>query len=523
MKSPPWTDLDLEQMRELGMDPQGVARQLELFRAPPPFAVLDRPAVLGDGILKLGKEEIQECLDHWETAGQRGRFLKFVPASGAASRMFHLLSKFSARPSLTRNDLLAGAGPEGEKGQVLAFLDDLPRAAFWEELRTAGKGLGADVHALWKDGKYGDLLRILLSSEGLDYSRKPKGLIPFHLYPAGARTAFAEHLVEAASVIADSDKRCRVHFTVSPDHREECRRHLESLQDPLRKGLGVQFDTSFSIQEPSSNTLAVDERNDPFRDGNGRLLFRPAGHGALIRNLDELKGDILFVKNIDNVSVEGSIETTVLWKKILAGRLVKAQEGIFSRLRRLNSGRLEEKELDEIRVFSEKELSIRFPAEFPSWNRSKKSEFVRRLLDRPLRVCGVVANTGEPGGGPFWVKKTGLEASLQIVESAQVDPQNNDQKALFKSSTHFNPVDLVCGVRDWRGKSFDLGAYVDPDAVFISRKSHEGRELKALELPGLWNGAMANWITLFVEVPLETFNPVKTVFDLLKPAHRARI
>ncbi len=524
MKKSTWTRRDLVQMASLGIDPHEASRQLSLFKNPPPFVRLDRPALLGDGIRKLTQAEIRDSLKDFDRARRQGRFLKFVPASGAASRMFFLISKFLHRPSLHRADLKREAmSGEKESEQLLSFVEALPRAAFWEDLKRTLANKGLDAERLRREGRYHELLSAVLFPEGLDYSRKPKGLIKFHAYGKEGRTPVEEHLVESSQYVKDSSNRCRIHFTISPEHAKDYRRHFKEIQNRYEGKRGVWFEIDFSTQEPSTSTLAVDVHNRPFRDRRGQLVFRPAGHGALISNLHRTKGDIVFIKNVDNVVMEPHLDSTVHWKKVLGGFLVGIQQKIFNSLKKVNSGKVSSRDLAEIEDFIQKELGISLGKGYSKLPLVEKAPILKLVLDRPLRVCGVVPNTGEPGGGPFWVKQKDGRLSLQIVESAQVNMADPRQKRLFGKSTHFNPVDLVCSLRNWKGKLFDLKKYMDQDAVFISHKSSEGRELKALELPGLWNGAMADWITLFVEVPLETFNPVKTVFDLFKPRHQAKV
>jgi hypothetical protein len=389
--------------------------------------------------------------------------------------MFQALNKRLSRPPVLRASLQEQAREgDNESRQILELFDSLDRLAFTGELRSCLSEKGLDLESVLSKGDYTPLFRILLAPEGMDFSRKPKGLIPFHKDPEGPRSPFGEQLEEAAATLADSRGLCKVHFTVPPEYRGEFERlAAESKARFGKKGLTLEI--TFSIQKPATDTLSVEPGNEPFRDAEGKLVLRPGGHGALIENLNDLKWDLVFIKNIDNVAGERLFPLNVRWKKILGGILVLAEEQ-----ERLKGGGSE----------------------------------------KPVRVCGVVRNTGEPGGGPFWVLGKDGNQSLQIVESSQLDPASREQNEIFQNSTHFNPVDLVCSVRDRRGKPFDLGNYVDREAVFFSRKSHRGRDLKALELPGLWNGAMAHWTTVFVEVPLETFNPVKTLFDLLKPAHQ---
>jgi len=348
----------------------------------------------------------------------------------------------------------------------------------------------------------------------------PKALLHFHLYPDGPRRAFEEHLVEAAHYAADKKGVARVHFTVSPEHQQEFEEAVESARTKYENHFGIHFNISFSQQKSSTDTMAVDMDNEPFRNEDGSLLFRPGGHGALIENLNDLKGEIIFVKNIDNIVPDRLRDTTYLYKKVIGGLLFRLQEKAFYYLDKLEEGNLSDEELDEIKTFAREQLNIFIPVAYEGYEKIEKIDFLFNKINRPMRVAGMVKNEGEPGGGPFWVVNEQDEWSLQIVESSQMNLKDAEQQKIVSGATHFNPVDLVCGVRDYQGNPFDLREFVDPQTGFISVKSKDGRELKALELPGLWNGAMADWITLFVEAPLVTFNPVKTINDLLRPQHQ---
>ena len=504
-------------MRELSISPAEVQRQIALFKNPPPFARLARPAAVADGIQVISDPQKSGLISLYEKARERGRLSKFVPASGAATRMFQSLLRLLEQGNTDRGTLRkkSEAG-DAESLSALLLMDSLPQVAFYGELRDCLRSKGQDLSFFLSKGDYGPVWDCLLSEAGLGYGALSKGLIQFHAHPAGPRTAFEEHFLEALSTVRDGQGISRLHFTVAPEHRGAYEKKARQITGKL-SGSG-SFQVDFSEQGKSYQTLAVDLENEPFRDSKGRLVFRPAGHGALIQNLDGLHADIVFIKNIDNVVIEKLLEPTLEWKKLLAGYLLSVQGEIFSLLDRLERGR---GAVGDAFDFIEARWGKSALGKARALGLEERQEWVKGFLDRPLRVCGVVPNTGEPGGGPFWVADAqGLE-SLQIVEGAQVDPKSESQMAIFRKSTHFNPVDLVCALSDRRGRSYNLKSYVDESAVFISRKSHQGRDLKALELPGLWNGAMAGWLTLFVEVPLETFNPVKTVFDLLKPAHQA--
>ena len=355
--------------------------------------------------------------------------------------------------------------------------------------------------------------------DGLGYGKLPKALLKFHHYEGFDRLAIEEHLVEAARYATDNGGVARLHFTVSTEHEKPFLEAIHSVQSQYEHDYGVRYDITYSFQKPSTDTVAIDANGELFRESDGKLLFRPGGHGALIENLNDLQQEIVFIKNIDNIVPESKSAATITFKKVLAGLLLKLQQQTFEYLEVLDGGDVTEEELSEMIAFARKQLMIDIPGFVEQYDVYEKTDFLYDCLNRPMRVCGMVKNEGEPGGGPFWVKNQNDEVSLQIIESSQINHGKADQEDIFKASTHFNPVDLVCGCWNYKGEAFNLTDYVDPNTGFVSSKSKDGRELKALELPGLWNGAMADWITVFVEVPIETFNPVKTVNDLLKPMH----
>jgi hypothetical protein len=431
--------------------------------------------------------------------------IKFVPASGVASRMFkdwyHLYQK------------------DFESDECrMKFLANLAKFAFYDDLRevmTLGK---EDVEKCIREGRSADILEFILTSRGLNYAWLPKALLKFHTYPGHTRTALEEHLVEAALYVRDAKNICRIHFTVSQEHEFRFKDLFPRWMGHYENLFGVRYEIALTTQHSSTDTITVDLENKPFRDRNGKIIFWPGGHGALLQNLNAIDSDIIFIKNIDNVIPDRLKGVTVLYKKILGGYLVRLQNEIFHHLNLLSEKRLDDDRLLRVIHFCQENLFVSFPHGFLNRPISVKKRYVFRMMNRPLRICGMVKNEGEPGGGPFWVEENGTQ-SLQIVEINQIDLNSEEQKTIWKSSTHFNPVDLVCGVRDYQGKKFDLNSYADRNAVFISKKSHEEGELKALELPGLWNGSMAFWNTVFVEVPLETFNPVKTIDDLLRESH----
>ncbi|MBW1951381.1 MAG: DUF4301 family protein [Deltaproteobacteria bacterium] len=513
---------DLRQIRAHGLEESEVRRQLALFRAPRPYVRLVRPCTVGDGIIRLTQGQAEAFASSFEGVAEEGRCMLFVPASGAATRMFKSLLWYLEQgkpvtPERVQEDLRSGVK---DARNMLEFIEGIERFAFRQDLEQVMKRAGLSLQAQVREGNLEGVLRFLLTEEGLGYAHLPKGLLKFHAYEEGGRTAFEEHLVEAAQYVADREGKCRLHFTVSPEHMSRFEALLEQARAGMERRLGVSFHVTFSVQKPATDTIAANEDDKPFRLDDGRLLFRPGGHGALIENLNDLRGDIVFMKNIDNVVPDRLKTNTVHWKKVLGGILASLQKKIFSHAERLGSGHTDAAVVKETAAFLREELFAHLPPELDHAPLSRRREILFESLDRPLRVCGMVKNEGEPGGGPFWVRDRNGRVSRQIVEEAQVDLDDPGQRAAWTASTHFNPVDLACGLRNRRAEPFDLRRYVDPETYLVTRKSKDGRELKALEHPGLWNGSMAFWNTLFVEVPAVTFNPVKTVTDLLRPAHQ---
>lgn len=513
-------DSDYEQMRALGINPARVREHLHLFARQSHFLTLDRPCTIGDGIQQLEPAEIDLFLTQQERAARQGRLQSFIPASGAATRMFHLPSRYYHHyPSLRREELNREAAEGSQEAQDFLFLmDNLPRLALFPELRRMLQRADYDISELLAQGEYRTILHYLLSPAGLSCAALPKGLLAFHAYDDGCRTAFVEHLIEAAGYVRDKDGCCRLHFSVSAEFQEDFLTLLHHFRAELEERLQCRLRVGFSPQSRGTDTIAVDLDNRPFRDSSGRLLFRPGGHGALLANLRDLQGDLIYIKNIDNIAPDRLKETNRFWKRLLGGYLVWLQSRIHHYLRLLEDPR-QPVNLFEILDFLQGRLGLSYRSHFRHWSERRQRDYLWKLLYRPLRVCGMVKNTGEPGGGPFWVQGRDGGMQPQIVEAAQVDMSSVRQQEIWRSSTHFNPVDLVCGLRDHRGQLYDLDRYVDSEAVFIARKTHDGRDLKALELPGLWNGAMADWLTVLVEVPIITFNPVKSVLDLLRPEH----
>jgi hypothetical protein len=473
----------------LGIEPAQAAQQLEDFRRGFPYMPIVAPATAGKGIVQVSDEEQIELVTMFDQWG--GSRLKFVPASGAATRMFKPLYEMRDTAKTT---------PETD-----TFFARLPDFAFYDDL----------MHVVKTPDEPQAVLNGLLEANGLNYGQLPKGLLKFHRYAEGARTAFEEHLVEAALYAKDDKNVARLHFTVSPEHAGKFRALLKKVQPDYEKRYGITYEITFSEQKKSTDTLAVELDNTPFRNTDGSLLLRPGGHGALLENLAEIKEDIVFIKNIDNVAPDRLKADTIHWKKVLAGMMLRLRSRIAAYLAELEQGAGSVK-LKEIATF----MAQNFCLTLPEVEAGQYAALLYAKLNRPMRVCGMVKNAGEPGGGPFLARNADGSQSLQIVESAQIDLHHASAKKIFQASTHFNPVDLVCSFRDYKGGMYDLRKFRDPATGFISQKSKDGRTLKALELPGLWNGAMSDWNTLFVEVPLSTFSPVKTVTDLLRREHQ---
>lgn len=491
-------DNDKKQLQAKGINECQIMSQLEDFKNGFPYLKLQAAASIENGgIIKPTENEKNAYTDEWEDYKAKGhKIVKFVPASGAASRMFKNMFAFKdADYDVPTTDF------------ERQFFDNVRKFAFFDALNAVGS-----VDELTKNGNYKQVVANMLDADGLNYGKLPKGMLLFHHYDDGARTPMEEHLVEGA-LYAQSDATVHIHFTVSAEHLDFFKHKVDERVRYFADKFGVKYDITFSVQKPSTDTVAATLDNELFRDDNGQLVFRPGGHGALIENLNDIDADIIFIKNIDNVVPDRLKDQTVTYKNLLAGVLVHLQKKVFEYMKALDNGADAEK-LHEIADFLEHDLCCKhIPAECDA-------EYLRKKLNRPIRVCGMVKNVGEPGGGPFLVYNNDGTVSLQILESSQIDKENEEYMQMFSNGTHFNPVDLVCAVRDYKGGHFNLPEYVDKSTGFISSKSKDGKELRALELPGLWNGAMSDWNTVFVEVPLATFNPVKTVNDLLRQEHQ---
>jgi hypothetical protein len=517
-----FTQADLEQMEELGITEEEARRQLAILAKGQRWAAVVRPCTPGDGIATIDRQDQERFIGRWQEAADKGRLTAFVPASGAATRMFAFLQRIRNEVdevTLERTAEIIGR-TSGDYREFRVFARSLEEFAFFEPLAEVMAKSGISVHEKLQLGVYHDILDFLLEPRGLNYSSLPKALIPFHRYSDHYRNAMEEHLVESVRTVRDQKQLCRVHFTMAPENQTEIEARGREAAAKYSENLGVQFELTFSIQSPATNTLAVDLENRPFRKPDGNLLFRPGGHGALLQNLNQLEGDIVLIRNIDNVVTDERSDLVVLHQRILTGMLLAVQNEIFNYLTLLSSGSFEAHGLQEVLDFVVHRLNPSVGEHLSSCGEREKAARIFGLLNRPLRVCGMVVNRGEPGGGPFWVKDASGRLSLQVVEQAEIDRGSAEQVAVLEGSTHFSPVQIACGLRDFQGKPFDLNRFADPGAVFVSRKTEEGKELRALELPGLWNGGMAYWNTIFVEVPEETFNPVKTINDLLRPGHR---
>jgi hypothetical protein len=497
-----FNESDLKQFSGKNIDVSKVEIQIKQLTDGFPFINIINAAILGNGICKLEENEIKELVYIYEASADQERIVKFVPASGAASRMFKTLYEFrDGKSSLT---------PE-HFDSTENFFKHLKRFAFYEDLMNIAKGMDTELNQK-------EIVSLLLDDKGLNYGNLPKGMLKFHRYHKGTRTSFEEHLIEGF-LYALSNGVAKLHFTVSPEHKHTFKKQFETVRSYYEGPYEIKFEVDFSLQKESTDTVAVDMNNQAFRNADGSILFRPGGHGALIENLNDIVADIIFMKNIDNVVPDRFKDDTVKYKKVIAGMLIEKRDLCFDYINRLDKNP-DDSLLEEIKLFLEQDFCISLDKLFADRTKEEKIIYLRGKLNRPIRVCGMVRNEGEPGGGPFFVQKASGSVSLQIVEGAQIDMNDPEKAEIVLNSTHFNPVDLVLSVKNYKGEKFNLLHYVDPETGFISIKSKDGRDLKALELPGLWNGAMANWNTIFVEVPITTFNPVKTINDLLRETHQ---
>ena len=508
-----FSEQDKIQIKKRGSGLNAIISQIENFKNGFPFLHVEKAATEGDGIIRLDEVAVKKSIEKYEHGiGSGIKPLKFVPASGAASRMFKSLFEALGKCVSDKNSeetLL-------KNKEVKQFAENIEKFAFYDDLKAIIEKAGEELNCK-------NLIDFLLNKKGLNYGELSKGLLKFHKYGANSRTPFEEHLYEGAQYAKDNNKVARIHFTISPKHQDYFENLLNCINGKYEKEFDVTFDVSFSQQKSSTDTIAVGLNNEPFREKDGSLLFRPGGHGTLIENLNDLDADIIFLKNIDNVVTDKLKKPTIEYKKALAGVLLDLREKIFIYQRELNEKppvALNHVFLAEAANFLENKLNVKQAKNLYYTEKEELYNYLKEKYNRPLRVCGMVKNEGEPGGGPFWAKNPDGTVSLQIVESSQIDPESVQQQSIVLHSTHFNPVYLVCAVKNYKGEKYNLTKFTNPATGFISKKSKDGKELKAQELPGLWNGAMSNWNTVFVEVPVETFNPVKTVNDLLRYQHQ---
>ncbi len=499
-----FTRNDLKQFEKKGIKEETVKQQIKNFINGFPFINLCRPAIINDGIVKLNIDEIEFYLNKYIQASNIST-IKFVPASGAASRMFKFLFEFLTTDYIDED--------------VYLFVKNIEKFPFYNALKKLFITSKHNFEDLISQNKYSKIIKTLLNEEGLNYGNLPKALIYFHLYNNKPVIAAEEHFIEAAHYLKLTNNETNIHFTVSGEHLSNFQNMVNLKINDYMREFNINYNIDFSLQNEKTDTIAVDLTNKPFRLPDNSILFRPGGHGALLDNLNQLHEDIIFIKNIDNVCSGIYKEISFKWKKVLAGYLMFMREKLFNYLNILEQKKDIAENIDEIIDFANKRLNICLLDDLKSHGIDDKVNILYNWLNRPLRVCGIVKNEGAPGGGPFWIEKKGC-ITLQIVEESQVNFNIVKQKTIFEKSTHFNPVDIVCSIKDYKGDIFDLSKFTDPETGFISQKSLDGRPLKAQELPGLWNGSMAYWNTIFIEVPIETFNPVKTVNDLLNKGHQ---
>ncbi len=514
-----FTEKDLQQFESKGIDIVKVKEQIDHFIKGFPYINLKAPATKEYGLTALSDDDIEDYLNSYKETMADQKVIKFVPASGAASRMFKHLFEFTEKYQLNEEGLMLFNEDTGFNS-VNHLISNLDKLAFYDDLKEVMAENSLELEEELMKKNYHVILDYILDDRGLGYAKLPKGLLKFHHYEDANRFAIEEHLVEAAVYGKNHDGNAYLHFTVSPEHQQKFEATIAHVKGKYEAKYDLKFQIHFSQQKPSTDTIAVTPENEPFREEDGSILFRPGGHGALIENLNEIDADIIFIKNIDNIVPDRLKDDTFKYKKLIGSYLIDIQENIFDFLSLLEEGNPKEEELTEMLEFLSKDLSIEVPEYIGALEKMEQMDWLFEQFNRPIRVCGMVKNEGEPGGGPFIVISDEGDKSLQIVESSQIDFSKEDQSHIVKEATHFNPVDLVCAVKDYRGNKFDLKDFVDKNTGFISTKSKNGKDLKAQELPGLWNGAMAKWITVFMEVPIITFNPVKTVNDLLREQHQ---
>ena len=511
-----FSEKDSIQIKEHGLTTDLINAQKALIKSGMIYSNLVAAANIGNGILKIDKKQRLDYIKTFNKKQNQLSIVKFVPASGAATRMFKFLFQFLEDYNFNEESIESHLKKNKD---ISRFLNGLEKLPFFEEVVYKIHELIPNFNDLPYAERCVEFVKTMLEETRLNYSYYPKGLLPFHKYGTQVSTAFEEHLLEA-TLYATSNNKADLHFTISEAHKKMFVGELEHIKEDIEDKTNTNFNISFSYQNKSTDTIALTSKDEIYREQDGSLLFRPSGHGALLENLNDLDYDIIFIKNIDNVVVSEHHDSISDYKKLLAGILIEAQDQAFKFLHQIETSDINDTDIDEMTKLITGKMNVVVPKDFENSNLESKLFYLKEKLNRPIRVCGMVKNEGEPGGGPFWVKDENGQISLQIVESAQIDAKNEHQVNLLKNATHFNPVDLACGVKNYKGEKFDLTQFVDPKAAFVTVKSHNGEEIKVLELPGLWNGSMAYWNTIFVEIPVSTFNPVKTVNDLLKPAHQ---
>jgi len=515
-----FSEKDIEQIKNHGLTVDQVKKQIQQFKQGINFANVNSAATIGDGIVELSYLDIDKLIKFFDSEKEKLSFIKFVPASGAATRMFKFLFDFLKDYDPVVQSLNAYINRNALRDLPL-FLIALEKFPFYDAVLKQLETKGVDYHNLSPNEKALEFVKAMLEEHQLNYGGYPKGLFPFHRYNNDISTAFEEHLYDMA-FFGSLNKPVKLHFTISERHKDKFTKEFKRIEKRVEEKTGFQYEISFSYQHQSTDTIALNTKNEPFRNDDGSLFFRPSGHGALLNNLNAIDADIIFINNIDNVVVKLYKEEVANYKKVLAGILIKTQKQVFEFISKLQNETLSEVDVNTIGEFLTNKLNYTISEEFEKYSHKYKVEYLLEALNRPIRVCGMVKNEGEPGGGPFWVKDESGRLSLQIVESAQVSKKDKEKRRIVSNATHFNPVDIVCSIKDYQGKVFDLQEFVNPNSGFITMKTKVGRDVKALELPGLWNGSMAYWNTIFVEVPIMTFNPVKTVNDLLKPSHQLK-
>ena len=509
---------DIKQIESYGLTEQLVNNQISQFVTGVNYSNIHSAATTNDGIIETSYLDVSEYASFFDSQKDKIDIVKFVPASGAATRMFKFLFQFLKDYNPVIQSLNAYINRNSLKDLPL-FLIALEKCPFYKTVLKQIENSGVDYNALNPNQKAHTFVKAMLEEDKLYFGSYPKGLFPFHKYNNDISTAFEEHLFEMA-FYGSRKGPLKLHFTISEKHRDKFTKEFKRIEERVEAITGFPYEISFSYQHQSTDTIALTAKNEPFRNEDGSLYFRPSGHGALLKNLNAIDADLIFISNIDNVVVKHYKAEVAKYKKVLAGILLKTRAAVFEYIKQLKNENLSEENLNEIGDFLSNKLNFSISEEFEKYSHKYKVEYLLEALNRPIRVCGMVKNEGEPGGGPFWVKDEAGRLSLQIVESAQVNKKNKEQKRILANATHFNPVDIVCTIKDYEGNTFDLQKYINHKAAFITMKTKVGKDIKALELPGLWNGSMAYWNTIFVEVPILTFNPVKTVNDLLKPTHQ---